>query len=231
MIDQLEALVALARCGTMQRAALELRVTQSAVSKRIAQLEEELKAPLLEPSGRGVKFTARGMVVVEGAKDVIRAYRGLVNPHTERPTGELTIGVSESVLGSWGARCLAAVAAALPEVSIVLHAHRSPVVMERVSAGEYAAGIVAGRAETHPGLHVQPLAEEEMVIVPRGLQKVPLAKAVGNLHVIEVTAATWQSAERTLARRLDDSRLTLNVTGRVESFTALVQMARAGLGN
>ena len=48
MIDNLEALVALAECGTMSKAALRLSITQSAVSKRIANLQVQLGKPLVE---------------------------------------------------------------------------------------------------------------------------------------------------------------------------------------
>ena len=46
MIANLEALAALADLGTMTRAAARLRITQSAVSKRIAALEGELSLRL-----------------------------------------------------------------------------------------------------------------------------------------------------------------------------------------
>ena len=57
MLDQLDALRALHETGTTRRAATRLRVTQSAVSKRIAALEERVGAPLLERHGRNVRLT------------------------------------------------------------------------------------------------------------------------------------------------------------------------------
>ena len=51
MMDNLEALMALAECGTMSRAALRLSITQSAVSKRIANLQSQLGKRLVERSG------------------------------------------------------------------------------------------------------------------------------------------------------------------------------------
>ena len=47
MLDKLEALQALAEAGTMGRAAASLRVTQSAVSKRIGALSSELGCELI----------------------------------------------------------------------------------------------------------------------------------------------------------------------------------------
>lgn len=42
MLDGIEALIALERTGTVSEAAVQLRLTQSAVSKRIKALESEL---------------------------------------------------------------------------------------------------------------------------------------------------------------------------------------------
>ena len=57
MFANLEALAALAKEGTMSRAALVLKISQSAVSKRIHSLEDELGRTLLEARGRRVHLT------------------------------------------------------------------------------------------------------------------------------------------------------------------------------
>lgn len=59
-IDALRAFDAAARLGSFERAAQELAVTASAVSKRIATLEDLLGAPLLTRGGRTLALTAHG---------------------------------------------------------------------------------------------------------------------------------------------------------------------------
>jgi DNA-binding transcriptional LysR family regulator len=59
-IDALRAFDAAARLGSFERAAHELAVTASAVSKRIATLEDLLGAPLLTRGGRALALTAHG---------------------------------------------------------------------------------------------------------------------------------------------------------------------------
>lgn len=51
MLDGLKALVILEKLGTVSEAAVHLRLTQSAVSKRLQALEIELGYPLLEKTG------------------------------------------------------------------------------------------------------------------------------------------------------------------------------------
>jgi DNA-binding transcriptional LysR family regulator len=53
-----------ARSGSIRKAAERLNVTASAVNRRIADLEEELGAPLFERRPRGVRLTAAGEVFV-----------------------------------------------------------------------------------------------------------------------------------------------------------------------
>ena len=64
MLDQLEALRALKEEGTTARAAVRLRLTQSAISKRIDALEAEVGAPLIEAHGRGCRLTPAGEALV-----------------------------------------------------------------------------------------------------------------------------------------------------------------------
>ena len=59
-IDGLRALEAAERLGSFERAADELAVTASAVSKRISTLEDLLATPLLHRSGKALTPTAAG---------------------------------------------------------------------------------------------------------------------------------------------------------------------------
>lgn len=59
-IDGLRAFEATARLGSFERAADELNVTPSAVSKRVATLEDLLGTPLLLRSARALALTAAG---------------------------------------------------------------------------------------------------------------------------------------------------------------------------
>ena len=67
MFAHIETLSALAAAGTMTRAAIQLRITQSTVSKRIAALEREVGQPLVEACGRGVRLTPVGHRLLERA--------------------------------------------------------------------------------------------------------------------------------------------------------------------
>ena len=55
ILDGIEALAALEQCGTISEAATRLRLTQSAVSKRIQALQKTVGFRIVEPDGRRVQ--------------------------------------------------------------------------------------------------------------------------------------------------------------------------------
>jgi DNA-binding transcriptional LysR family regulator len=59
----------IARCGSIRKAAERLNVTASAMNRRVADLEDELGAPLFERKPRGVRLTAAGELFVRYARE------------------------------------------------------------------------------------------------------------------------------------------------------------------
>jgi DNA-binding transcriptional LysR family regulator len=113
-----------------------------------------------------------------------------------------------------------------------VHAHRSPVAVEHVRSGEYAAGIVAGLSDAAPDLVCETLVEEEMVLVPSDLDAGAL-RVRGTVPVlgIESRAATARAVARRLPALRRSAGVDLVVAAEVESFACLVAMAREGLGH
>lgn len=70
-LDVLKSLVAVAETGSFSRAATSLCVSQSAVSKRIRQLEETLELTLLDRSGAVLQLTTAGKIVCKNAKTML----------------------------------------------------------------------------------------------------------------------------------------------------------------
>lgn len=72
-LRQLRYFVEVAEREHISEAAEHLQVAQSAVSRQIANLEEELGTPLFERVGRNVKLTAIGKIFLEHAVNVLKA--------------------------------------------------------------------------------------------------------------------------------------------------------------
>lgn len=75
MIEDIEALIALKRTGSMSKAATELRLSQPAISKRIASLERQTRNKLIHKVGRGVELTAEGEEFVQRISPIISELR------------------------------------------------------------------------------------------------------------------------------------------------------------
>jgi len=70
-LKTLRLFVAVADCRSMARAAEQERIEPSAISKRIAQLEEDLGVELLLRGRRGVQTTPAGLALLEHARSVL----------------------------------------------------------------------------------------------------------------------------------------------------------------
>lgn len=70
-IDGLRAFEAVARLGSFERAADELAITASAVSKRVATLEELLATPLLSRGAKALLLTAAGKEYLGQVRDAL----------------------------------------------------------------------------------------------------------------------------------------------------------------
>src|SRR5262250_2762542 len=78
--DGIEALAALERLGTVSEAATRLRLTQSAVSKRLATLAKQVGFAVVAPEGRRVTLTAEGLELLERARPLLAGLRELIRP-------------------------------------------------------------------------------------------------------------------------------------------------------
>ncbi|MEV4439278.1 LysR family transcriptional regulator, partial [Streptomyces sp. NPDC049577] len=72
-LGSLELLLAVARLGSLGRAARELGITQPAASGRLRAMERLLGVALVERSPRGSRLTATGVLVTDWARRVVEA--------------------------------------------------------------------------------------------------------------------------------------------------------------
>ena len=109
MIENLETLVTLSKTGTMMETSTVLKISQSAVSKRIAALERYYDRALIERHGRRVALTYHGTRLVEKVTPLISELRSVFLEDNALQKGKIIIGVSEAILASWGPRVFAEV--------------------------------------------------------------------------------------------------------------------------
>jgi len=86
-IRQLKHLLTVARTGSFSRSAEELHLTQSALSRSIQSLEDEMGGPLLDRQSRHCQPTPLGETVLAHARRVPREGEALKTGTKDSPQG------------------------------------------------------------------------------------------------------------------------------------------------
>ncbi|MDI3288784.1 LysR family transcriptional regulator [Polyangium sp. 15x6] len=81
--------IAVAEAEHFGRAAEQLHISQSPLSRQIAQLEEEIGAKLFVASGRGVKLSPAGRSFLEGARATLARATRAVEDALEAAQGRI----------------------------------------------------------------------------------------------------------------------------------------------
>jgi len=212
MLDELETLSALAKHKTMGRAATSLRITQSSVSKRIQSLEQISHKELIVKNGRFVELTPAAFELLDKALPLLSELKETVQGEEGLHTLRISIGFSESILSSWGAHLISKLSRKFPENIFEPHAHRTPVIVDKVVSGDYNIAIVGGEPKNFPGLYFERIGEEEMVVVGE----------TGDLFCAEVTSGTWASIANETAKQ------GLRIDERSEFLSPIAKMAKHG---
>ena len=75
-VARLRALVTVADAGSVREAARRLTVTESAVSAALSALAREVRVPLVERDGRGLRLTASGQAYSAYARAILGLQSG-----------------------------------------------------------------------------------------------------------------------------------------------------------
>jgi DNA-binding transcriptional LysR family regulator len=99
----LEVFRAVATLRSFARAADALHMTQSAVSQRILNLEEQIGDRLFERSMKGTSLTQKGVVMLSYAERLLKLRADLIETLSEASTVRrmIRLGVSETVAQTW----------------------------------------------------------------------------------------------------------------------------------
>ncbi len=209
----------------MSRVALRLRVSQSTISKRIQKLSEHFGEELVIPKGRNVNLTKRGEQICLQAKEHIYALKNLENAKTSKKTKRsIRLGVSESIIASWGAKVFYKILKQQKKIDIEFHSHRSPFIFHHLETGNYQWGISISPSESKGNLIFTKIASEPLWILPSKGKKVP-RKEIQEILNIDKFSSTYKSLKTEMAQNQWVNKMEL------ESFNAIAQMATAGFGH
>ncbi len=120
-IRQLRYFAAVAARGSVSQAALDLHLSQSALSEALRRLELELGVQLLERSSRGVAVTAAGAALLPEAEVAVAAFESALEAArgaADGRSGRLRVGFEAAGAGRLSTQSRARLIARFPHVRV-----------------------------------------------------------------------------------------------------------------
>jgi LysR family transcriptional regulator, low CO2-responsive transcriptional regulator len=207
----LRAFEAVARTGSVSRAALSLHVSSAAISLHLRDLERTCGIALVErvrrrahltPAGRTLQDYARRIFELSGEADVAL---GLMR---DFKSGTLRLGATDTPARSWVPRILGRFRQRFPGIGVEMYVGNTRHVMDRIASRQDDIAVVAAGVE-HPDLVMERVGVDPLtLIVPRrhpwaGRTTVHLRDLAGQpLVVREVGSSTRQLIEARFAAAL-----------------------------
>lgn len=219
LLDGIETLFVLAEKKTMSKTGSTLYISQSAVSKRIANLEKHLGKKLIEPKGRFVTLTSDGLALIKNVKPSFDELRGQLSEQKnyEHTDTILKIDCSETVIAGYFSDVLSN--CYKRDLKVRLSTNHTPRIVENVKSGKAVMGLCAGYLIPHHGLLTYHLFDEPFYIVSSSLIDTLPDKIITT--DLSNNANAYQSAIL--------AGLSIEPLMELDSYHAAIQLALSGL--
>lgn len=235
--NTLQAFLAVATSNSFSKAADQLYLTQSAISKRIALLEEQLNSKLFDRIGRTVSLTEAGEALLPRAKDILLqlddAKRAIGNLAGGEITGNLSLAASHHIslhrlpplLKQFNQEC--------PTVELDLQFAESEIAYEGVLKGDLELALITLSPEPDPSIHSEIIWDDLLMYVvandhPLAPNKKIKLEELTHYNAILPGSNTFT---RTLVEQLFlQHDLALNVTMSTNYLDTIRMMVHIGLG-
>ncbi|MES2401923.1 MAG: LysR family transcriptional regulator [Pseudomonadota bacterium] len=227
-----EAFYWVASLKSISRAAEKLYLTQSAMSSRIATLEEELGILLLDRRDKQFKLTiagARFLVYAQKLLDLQREVKAEMGSGAPMAVS-MRIGAIESVLHSWLIPWLEKLRADHPGLELELTVETTPILLEQIERGtlDLVFAVLPASAD---GVRNHALPVMDMAFVGN-----PLLHKKRNYRLdelAEMELLTFQKGSQphvTLLDMFKQNRMEPKKVHAISSISAMVQLVQGGFG-
>lgn len=236
-LTTLRYFVAVCETGNIARAAQEHHVVASAISKRLGQMEGDLRVSLLERGRRGVVPTAAGETMLEHARSILASASRIAQDMAGYGSGMLGKVHLMATVSSLAESLPEDVAAFmnLPEhrqIQVEVEEALSDAVVRRVREGSASLGVLWDATELH-GLNSVPYRTDQLAAVVHTSH--PLARRkrctfAETLAYEHVGLAASTAVNRMLTRSAAKVGREIVYRAQVSNFEAAMRVVRANLG-
>ncbi len=237
-LRQLKYFVAIAEHENFSRAAQQLYVAQSALSRRMRELEDELGVRLFDRHLRGAALTPEGRTLLERARYLLRSFDQLhadLSEQGTQPHGPVSVGMTPNFATVAGAALAHQVRGRFPGAQLRIVEAFSPELRDLLRAGAIDMAVVSGTAPAPANtLAMEPLFEDRLCLIGLAADPVMARTDIGvqqlkglPLILTGMSSAGIRNEVEALASR---RRVALNVVVEAGSIGLATQMIRLGMG-
>ena len=156
--QNLKAFITVANSGSFSESAEQLHLTQSAISKRIAQLEQQIGKKLFDRIARQVTLTEAGTELLPRALRILQEYENAlqaINDLSGEASGTLRLAISHHLGLHRLPPVLKQFAQQYPKVTLDIEFMDSEKAYEQVLHGQSEVAIITLALESHHNIHSQ----------------------------------------------------------------------------
>lgn len=166
--QNLLAFLHVAQSGSFSVAAEQLHLTQPAVSKRVATLEEQLSVRLFDRIGRQVLLTEAGRILLPKARHILQTVREArleLGNLSDQVGGELSLGTSHHIGLHRLPPVLKNYVRRYPEVDLKLAFLDSEQAVDQVLSGSVELAVITLPPESLPNIHAVEVWDDPLQFV------------------------------------------------------------------
>lgn len=174
-IRALKCFIWTAELGNITRASAELGIVQSALSRKLQNIEQELGAALFVRLPRGIQLTPAGQQFLGRARRILRELESARSEISNQAAveGAVTLGLSPTLAPIIAPGCLEQVHRDFPDIRLKVVEGFSSVMLEPLLSGRIDVAVLTNPPRVS-GLRLEPAVAEEVVVVTapgvRGIQ-------------------------------------------------------------
>ncbi len=230
---QLRYLLVIADLGSFTKAAEQIPLAQSALSRHMRLLEEELGVTLLIRTGRGVTLTEQGEYLRDRARSVLEqvedARRNLVSWH-DNPAGLVRIGVPPTMTLSLAGTYLNLLKNRHETITARLSEALSATLIEWLKSDRLDLAIVFEQTRNSKLLTEKIGTEEICLAVPKGhASKDPISlKEIAKLPLI--APFVRKGIRNRMTEAFKAAGLEMNIAYEIDALAAMKELVRTGAG-
>ena len=160
----LETLMWIERLGTFAAAAQRLNTTQSAISARVREIEQQLGTALFQREGRRMVLTARGRRLVQASEPLCRGLEQVLLEASDHAgaTGTVRIGSGEIAAASCLPAFIQTIERERPGVTMEIELDLTARLLQQLLSGTRDIVFLAGPVAS-PGMRTAPIGSVELV--------------------------------------------------------------------